>query len=281
VASFYARPSSAQFVTDPGVDLFKQAGWGVWYAADRPDAFLQSLHAIYGQQAYLIYSRRDFTWTVTGRALPTTVNWQANAFNLVGFPVDATAGPTFAQFFAGSAAHRPLRLYRLTEGAWRRVINPAAETLRSGEAFWVYCEGNSKFTGPLSAETRLRSGLLLGTGGDSFILRNQAPHPVTATVEHVAAPPRAPELALVMQLVGDPASPVRSAGVPLPAGNWTQPLPPLEAGAALRVPLEVRLPADGPPPNDSLIKVTTDLGTVHWIPVAIPSTSTAAGGTGN
>src|SRR5262245_12293010 len=54
-ASFYAPASSAQFVSNPSVDLFKMAGWGVWYAENRPDAFLKTLHAVNGRQAYLVH----------------------------------------------------------------------------------------------------------------------------------------------------------------------------------------------------------------------------------
>src|SRR5262245_34621916 len=65
-ASYYAPSASAQFITEPGVDLFRQSGWGVWYTAGRPDAFLKTLHAILGQQAYLLHAERDSLWTVTG-----------------------------------------------------------------------------------------------------------------------------------------------------------------------------------------------------------------------
>lgn len=46
VATWYGGPVSNQFVTDPGVDLFKSKGWSVWYAPKLPEAFLKSLDSI-------------------------------------------------------------------------------------------------------------------------------------------------------------------------------------------------------------------------------------------
>lgn len=266
-ASYYAPSSPAQFVSDPSADLFRQAGWGVWYAEDRPDAFLKTLHAIHGQQAYLVHSRSAFTWRVTGAVVPAEVRWQADAFNLVGFAVDAQAPPTFAQFFSGSLAHRHNRIYRLTNGTWRQATSPAAETMRSGEAFWVYSYGGSKFQGPLHVQTPLRQGLVLRTGADALTLRNQADHPVIPTLEHIAAGADAVPLAIVIQAVGDQAAPVRSIPVAKPDGSWKQALPAIEAGGALRVPLEARRADQDTFARSPLLKISTDVGTEVWIPV--------------
>src|SRR5437667_8818882 len=151
-ASYYAHASSAQFIARPGSEMFKKAGWGVWYAGNRPDAFLKTLYSIYGQQAYLIHSTRDYTWSITGAVTPAAARWQPNAFNFVGFSVNSPGAPTFAQFFGGSLAHNHNRIYRLSNGAWRQVLDPSAETMQSGEAFWIYCNGNSGYQGPLQVE---------------------------------------------------------------------------------------------------------------------------------
>lgn len=267
VASYYAPSSPAQFVSNPSANLFRQAGWGVWYAEDRPDAFLKTLHAIHGQQAYLVHARSAFTWRVTGAVATAEVRWPADAFNLVGFAVDEKAPPTFAQFFSGSPAHRHNRIYRLTNGAWRQVTSPAAETMRSGEAFWIYCYGGSKFQGPLQVQTPLRQGLVLGAGGDALTLRNLADHPVTPTLEHVAAGADAVPLAIVVRAVGDQASPIRAIPVAKPDGSWKQALPAIEAGGALRVPLEARRADQDTFVRSSLLRVSTDVGTEVWIPV--------------
>jgi hypothetical protein len=267
-AAYYAHASAAQFMGNPGADLFKKQGWGVWYARNRPDAFLKSLHAIYGQQGYLIHAKSDYTWNITGSAVPPDVHWEVDAYSFVGFSVSLQGPPTFAQFFAGSPAHAHNKIYRLTDGVWRRVLDPSAETLRSGEAFWIYCSGASKYQGPLAVETAVRSGLVLGSGGDVLTLRNQTDHPVTPTVEHVPSGGSGVPLSITIQVVGAADAPVRSVAAPKPEGAWAQPLPALEAGAALRMPFEVRVEDVRSPVQSSLLRISTELGTETWIPVA-------------
>lgn len=267
VASFYARVASAQFVTDPGANLFRRAGWGVWYADDRPDAFLGTLHAIHGQRAYLIHATAAFTWRIQGEVVAEDVVWQSRAFNLVGFSVRPTGAPTFAEFFAGSRAHRHNRIYRLAQGSWRRVTDPASETLRSGEAFWIYCDGVSTYQGPLRVGTRLQRSLILGTGTAALTLRNETRHPVAPTLELIAGADEAVPLSLVIQAVGDGENLVRRVAAPLPSGPWVQELPALDAGRAVRVPFEVRREAMGARRQTSVLKISTDMGTEHWLPV--------------
>ena len=50
-AGYQVRSTAAQFVSNPGADLFRRAGWGVWYASTRPDAFLKNLDGVNGRQA--------------------------------------------------------------------------------------------------------------------------------------------------------------------------------------------------------------------------------------
>jgi hypothetical protein len=267
VAAFHARTSTAQFVTDPGADLFNHAGWAVWYAENRPDAFLRTLHAIYGQQAYLVHATQDHTWNIRGSVVPPRTRWQPDSFNLVGFSVSKEAPPTFAQFFAGSKAHRHNRLYRLVNGSWQRINDPSAEPMRSGEAFWIYCDGGSKYQGPLSVETTSHRGMMFWSGTDSLILRNGTDYPIRPTVEHVATGPHAPPLSIVARAVGYRGTPVSTIAAPKPAGAWTQTIPVLDGGAALRLPLEARRQEQRVFANSSLLKISTDLGTEVWIPV--------------
>lgn len=267
VASHHARTASSQYVTDPGANLFRRAGWGIWYAGERPDAFLGTLHAVHGQRAYLIHATQGFTWRIEGEVATEEVRWRSRAFNLVGFPVASTGAPTFGEFFAGSAAHRHNRIYRLDQGSWRRVTDPAAETLRSGEAFWIYCDGASRYQGPIRVSTKLQPGLMLGTGVAEVTLRNETRHPLTPTLASIAAGDGPVPLSLVMQAVGNGESLVRRVVAPLPSGEWTQQLPPLEAGGAVRVPFEARREAMIAARQASVLKISTDLGTEYWLPV--------------
>lgn len=193
--------------------------------------------------------------------------WQPDAFNLVGFPVRAVGGPTFAQFFAGSDAHRGETIYRLVDGRWKKVLQPASETLRSGEAFWIHCKGASDFQGPLQVETASSEGLMLTQGTSEVVLRNHCPHPLSATVHHVAGDALPLPLSIIVRAYGNPAAPVQPVAARMPAGAWEQVLPPLEIGAALAIPLECRSAELLRPRQGSLLKITTDLGTETWIPL--------------
>lgn len=273
LAAMY-RPlvSTAQFIADPSVDLSRESGWLVWYPPSRPDAFLKTLHAIYGQQAYLILAERDAEWKVKGTALATSIRWQPDAFNFVGFGVDPQAGPTYSQFFSGSSAHADLRIYRLVEDSWKQVTNPAGQLMLSGEAFWIYCDGSSKYQGPLEVKTTLKDGVLLVGGVGRIELRNRTDHPLTPTVRHVAPGGAPVPLSIVITTVNDPAlstAPVaiRRVSAKQPAGTWELPLPPIEAGKGLTVPLEARLEDMNRFMHTSLIRITTDLGTVSWLQV--------------
>lgn len=266
-ASYYAALSTAQFISNPSADLLRQSGWAVWYADSREDAFLTTLHAIQAGQPYLIFSKRDFTWAVHGLATPARVHWQADSFNLVGFSVAEQGAPTFAQFFSGSKAHQHNRIYRLSDGIWRQVTEPGAETLRSGEAFWIYCEGGSEYQGPLRVETPASQGLVLRAGVEELILRNDADYPVAARLEHVAPGADSVPLSIVVTAVGDASAPVQSVAVPKPDGAWAQQLPPIEPGAALKVPFAARRRDQEQRAGSSLLKISTDIGTEIWVPV--------------
>ncbi len=267
VASYYAPTGAAQFVSDPGADLFRRAGWGVWYAEDRPDAFLKSLHGVSGQRAYLIHSREDYSWKVTGEVVMTDLRWESNAFNFVGFAVDEDGSPTFAQFFTGSDAHQDARIYRLSDGAWRQVTDPGAETMKAGEAFWIYCEGASTFQGPLRVNAPTRHGILLGNGVVDLTLRNDAGHPITPKIEHLSAVGPLVPLSLVVTAVASEGEQVRKVEVDSPFAAAPFEMPPLEEGAAIRIPLTARLQDMSAYAQVSLLRITTDLGAVTWVPV--------------
>jgi hypothetical protein len=239
----------------------------VWYGAGRPDAFLKTLNAIYGQQAYLIHTTAAFEWRVEGLVSMGKVRWQPNSYNLTGFSMRAQGTPTFAEFFAASPAHRGKPVYRLTDGVWRKVTNAAAEPMRSGEAFWVFCEGSSDYQGPFTVETTPREGILVLNSGGTLTIRNRSDHPVTPTMEHVAVDRKPVPLSIRVRVLGDSEEPVKSVAAAKPASAWTQAMPPMEAGAALALPIEVRRQEMTAGEQCSLIKISTDMGTELWVPV--------------
>jgi len=268
VATLFESPESNQFVTDPGVNLFKGQGWGVWYAPGLPEAFLKSLDAIIGNHAYLIHAKSACQWRVSGQVETKRFTWQPDAFNLVGFSVRATGGPTFEEFFAGSKAHRGQIIYRLVDGRWKRVLQTTAETLRSGEAFWIFCKGGSDYQGPVRVETTNRQGLVLGSGVAQIIVRNDCPHPLTATVRQVPGDDSPLPLSIMVQVYGNAAAPVTPVAARLPAGAWEQPLPTLEIAGALAIPFECRSAEMARARQGSLLLITTDLGTETWVPAS-------------
>ncbi len=268
IAAAYLSPvSPAQFISNPDANLLRKTGWNVWYSEARPDAVLTTLHAVHGQQAYLVHATADATWRLTGAVQMPAVRWQPDAFNLVGFSVSAQAPPTFAQFFGGSAAHRHNRLYRLVEGTWQRVTDPSAQSMRSGEAFWIYCEGSSRYRGPLTVEAGTERGLVLGSRVAELVVRNASGNPLSAVIENVIGSPGSLPLTLVVRAVGDPAAPVLDREVSASSRGWIQPLPPLEAGGSLRIPIKTRPAEMTSYVQTSVLRLTTDLGAETWVPV--------------
>jgi hypothetical protein len=267
VAAYFPHESPTQFVTNPGTQLFKVLGWGVWYAENRPDAFLKTLNSIYGQQAYLIHATQPFQWRVDGLVSMAKVRWQPDSYNLTGFAVAAQGAPAFEEFFAASNAHRGQPIYRLVNDVWKKVTNPSAETMRSGEAFWVYCKGSSDYQGPLSVETTEGEGLLLLQNSGSIILRNHTDHPVTPALEHVTVDALPVPLSIRVRVLGDPQSPVKFAAAQKPAASWHQEMPPLEGSGRIGIPFEARLKEMSVSQQASLLKITTDMGTELWVPV--------------
>lgn len=268
VATLFQAPATNQFVTDPGVDLFKGRGWGVWYASSLPEAFLKSLDAINGNRAYLVHATQNCQWRAKGRVVMESRRWQADGYNFTGFPIRAVGGPTFAQFFAGSAAHRDQPIYRLANGRWKKVLQASAETMRSGEAFWIFCKGPSDYEGPLKVETASREGLLLGRGASEVVLRNECPHPLAPSLHHVPADGPAVPLSILVRAYGSPSAPVTPVATRMPSGSWEQAMPPLEVKASIAVPFESRAAEMTRPRQGSLLKISTDLGTETWIPVS-------------
>ena len=264
---FPSKSSGEEFITDPEINLSKSKAWGVWYASEKPEAFLSSLGGIYGQQAYLVHAKSAFRWSIKGSVTPNLIKWRSDAYNLVGFGVRSTGTPTFAEFFAGSEAHKNQSIYRLVNGAWKKVSQPATESMRSGEAFWIYCKKSSTYQGPLGVELALQQGLQLSNGTGKIVLRNQTANPLTATVERVAVGGNELPVSIVMTVFGDPSKPVKAVAVEKPAGPWIQDFPPLEAGEALAIPLEARTQEMTAPEQGALLKITSDIGTESWVPV--------------
>lgn len=195
------EPGSVEFIADPEDALLGQRGWLAYIPADREEAVAAALAdrelvSIQGNRAFLIHlDGGPAALTITGRPLVPLINWQANNFNLVGFPLDPQAPPTFGAYFAPSAAHRDQPVYRLlASGVWERIAAPNAATMRDGEAYWVFSATGSDYIGPLALELPTSEGLSYGRGvGDHLLaFTNLTASQVTVTIEDLASPAAVP-----------------------------------------------------------------------------------------
>lgn len=268
VASYVAPTRGAQFVSNPSAELLNTYGWAVWYAPARPDAFLTTLYSIYGAKPYLIFAATNATVEITGTVATERLAWTPDAYNFVGFSVAAPGAPTFRQFFRGSPAHDHNKLYRLVDGTWRQVLDSSAAAMRSGEAFWIYCDGRSDYPGPLDVTAPPTGEITLSSqGGGEIVFRNRVDHPVAYAVEHLVDPARPIPLSAPVLAMDETDGRSQTLSVHFAAGYFKQDFPPLEAGQAIRLPLVLRAQDAGPGERYSLLKVTTDVGTVTYIPV--------------
>jgi hypothetical protein len=254
IVAAYALPvSEAQFAKNKTVNMQSLAGWQVWYAPHRADASLSRLGRL----------------SIRGEVVAGEVQWTPNRFSLVGFSVSGGAAPTFKQFFQGSSAHNHNKIYRLIDGTWRQVLQLDAETLRSGEAFWIYSDGPSVYQGPLSVKANASLGLVLGDSvKGTLAFRNETPHPLAFTLSLVTDEGNtALPLAAVVSVLCSNALGKVDAPINFPAGAWMQTFPAFEPGEGMTLPIVLRMRDVQPGSYSGLLKVTTDLGTETWLPV--------------
>ncbi len=261
-ATYFGALSSAQFVQDLTTTEWKKEGWGVWYAPGRADAFLSTLNGVAGNRAYLIYSKQDYTWSVTGEVSFAKVQWKSDSFNLVGFCLDTVSPPTFDKFFSGSAAHRPCRIYRLVNDQWVLVSSPASTTMNSSEAYWVYCKGGSDYQGPLLASTPSGRLSLSGSPAEAVLaLANKGSDPVNITVQTVASDGGLP---LSYAIRGVTTSKISDLIFDLPA-NYS--VPTLEPGNTTGLYLRLKRDQMTSASQSALLKISTDSGVQMWVPI--------------
>jgi hypothetical protein len=153
------RVSATDFIQNPGDAGWNRAQWLAFFPPDSPEAPLSNLGAVLSQRAYLlkIASSNNVTWSVSGRPVLRSPKWAPDSFNLRGFPADPVAAPTFRAFFRASPAHfdaanqRLEQILRLSPNGQWHPVSPD-DTMRRGEAYWVYTRGLSDFVGPFHIE---------------------------------------------------------------------------------------------------------------------------------
>lgn len=260
--TYFEATTAAQYIQNPTTTEWKKEGWGVWYAPGRADAFLSTLNGVAGNRAYLIFSKQDFTWTVTGEVTFAKIQWKSDAFNLVGFSLDSVAPPTFDKFFAGSTAHRPCRIYQLINDQWVLIANPVQATMKSGEAYWIYCKGGSDYQGPLTVTLPTGRLALTGSPAEAVMgLSNSGSDPVNINVQTVATDGGLP---LSYCIRGITTAKISDLVFDLPQ---TYSLPTLEAGSSTGIYFRLRRDQMTSATQSALLKISTDSGVQMWVPI--------------
>lgn len=261
VAAYWPGSQAEAYLRVPGDAPWKEDGWRVWYAPATEDSFLSNLNDIQAGRSYLIQAREDFRWTISGEARAAQIDWAPQTCTFTGLPVEPGGRLTLAEFFAGSPAHERLRVFRLEQGRWQQVKEPAAHPVVAGEAYWIQTDGASRHPGPFRVV--LPASGILDFGG----LGTRA----ALTLENVGATAARPRV----EVHGGPAtlrllrwqSNLRTLAAttePLPA---VLELPELAAGKRMQLTL---LPDRGglaEATGSTLLRIADGRGWETWVPV--------------
>jgi hypothetical protein len=268
VASYFRPISPMEFVESPSKLIVDRENWSVWYAPERDDTLLSNLYAMQAHQSYLLYTEEDYTWTLAGAPLHGSTHWHPNAYSFVGFQIDSSAAPTMENFFAGSDAQSTLKLYRLVDGRWSLVTDPASTLLESGVAYWAYSEGATDFSGPLevSLATNSIGGLVFSeqAGASRIVIKNVSLYPQNLSFELTAGNAGLLPLSYIVTATNGEDTALEKVSLPLPE---TFQLGPLEAGQAIALDLQVDQSQVTEPVLSALLTITSDAGVRRQIPI--------------
>lgn len=155
---FNKRYSSVEFSSDPAVPMPEPTHWLMWLPSNHPQQFVRSMFKLEGGHSYLIKvadAASPFTWSVKGQPVVPRIDWIPNYLNLVGFPINPAAPPTFQSYFQheGEIEAEPannLQLYEInTYGEERRIRYTGLKTIQPGVAYWVGCSRPTDYVAPV------------------------------------------------------------------------------------------------------------------------------------
>lgn len=184
-----ARLTSVDFIQDPAEPVWNQDQWLVHVPTNQVESLDNNLFQIQGGFSYLLKLSAPATWSVTGVPVVGGARWKADAFNLRGFPIDASAPPTFRDFFKFSPAHFDpatgtlQSIYTLGgDGRWLPVA--PTDVMQEGSAYWVYTAGASQYVAPFEARIEGIDALDFGASlpEQALILINIAGSPLNTTI---------------------------------------------------------------------------------------------------
>ena len=187
--------SSVQYIQDPTSLVPGQPDWLTYLPPTHPARVARNLYTLQGGSAYLIKLQAGAgptVWTLQGAPVVRAPNWLSDSFNLVGFPIAPLGAPTFQSFFSGSAAHAGQPMYQINPaGQWTLVNSPATTTMQAGHAYWVFCKGDSTFSGPVQLTLQQRDGLLYGAvlTEQTLRIKNNSTSVKAVTIQELASLP--------------------------------------------------------------------------------------------
>jgi len=170
IASVWAwnpKTTAVEYIKNPDELIPEHPQWLTWYPPDKPYSYKTNLFSLLGEHAYLIQIEGNQTieLSLTGRPCLPNINWKPDSVNLVGFHVIPDQGPFFSDFFSPSSAHgndNP-EIYYLNENSiWEKIQNTKATRINKGTAYWIHCEGESNYVGPVKIEVMQGNGLDYG-----------------------------------------------------------------------------------------------------------------------
>ena len=138
------------FIQDPAEGLLSLDGWFGYFPEPRPEAFLTNLFTLTANTAYLVYldDNQSRSITISGQPVFSVINWRSNNFTLTGLPVSPGQELSFADYFSLSQQHSNQPIYKLnSSGFWEQITNLNTTTIKSGEAYWIYTDGRSSYSG--------------------------------------------------------------------------------------------------------------------------------------
>jgi hypothetical protein len=182
------RVTATDFIQNPATAGWNKNQWLAWFPTNSPEAPLVNLYAILPARSYVIKlnGTDPVTFQVSGTVVPQPTTWSPNLYNLRGFPVHPSTPATFREYFQYSSAFWdssddvPRGIYRLdANGVWSPALPD--DTMKRGEAYWVYVNGASDYPAPESWTVSTGDGVYFSplTYRTTLTLANRTSEPRT------------------------------------------------------------------------------------------------------
>jgi len=165
------RFSPTEFIQGPDQLLPQNPHWLVWMPGANPESFLSTVFRLEAGSTYLIKvatNAAPFTISLKGQPELPQIEWYPHALNLVGFPVNPVAPPTFASFFSHVAGvqtdlGQDNQLFELDAlGRGKVIARPDRTNIQQGVAYWIKCKGDLDYAGPIEITPASGGGLDFG-----------------------------------------------------------------------------------------------------------------------